>query len=150
MDRFSASSSRAEDEARQQRHILVVEDNTADVFLIRAAIKAAGVPAELHVVKDGEQAIRFFDQADGDQQSPQPDLVLLDINLPRKQGREVLQYMRGSTRCANASVVIVSTSDSEKERAEMSKLGISAYFHKPSRYEEFMKLGDLVKIILNE
>ena len=120
------------------------------MFLIRAAIKAAGIHAALHVVKDGEQAIRFFDQADRDQQSPQPDLVLLDINLPRKQGGEVLQYMRGSARCAKASVVVVSTSDSEKERAAMGKLGIEGYFHKPSRYEDFLKLGDLIKAVLGE
>lgn len=72
-------------------HILIVEDNPGDVFIIRAALQAAKINAQLHFVKDGEQAVKFFDDADGDNTAPCPALVLLDINLPRKQGSEVLQ-----------------------------------------------------------
>jgi two-component system, chemotaxis family, response regulator Rcp1 len=131
-------------------HILIVEDNVADVFLIRTALEAANVQAELHIVKDGEQAIHFFNAADADSTAPRPALVILDINLPRKQGGEVLQDMRSSSRCRDALVMVVSTSDSARDRDEMAKLGVSGYFRKPSTYEEFMKLGDIVKMLLEE
>jgi two-component system, chemotaxis family, response regulator Rcp1 len=129
-------------------HLLIVEDNESDVFLIREAIKATRLPLTLHVAKDGEQAIRFFDHADSYSDVPCPALVLLDINLPKKQGGEVLKHMRHSRRCANALVIAVSTSDSAQDRERMTKLGADGYFRKPSDYDEFMKLGDIVKALL--
>ena len=72
----------------------MIEDNDSDVFLIRAAIKGAGLQADLHIVSDGGKAIQFFDEADGDNSFTCPDLVLLDINLPKKPGGEVLRHMR--------------------------------------------------------
>src|SRR5271154_3874252 len=136
-----------EEPTAHPRSILIVEDNSADVFLIRRAIKVANLDA-VYVVRDGEQAIRFFDEADGDEAAPCPGLVILDINLPRKQGTEVLQHMRKSRRCGGALVIAVSTSNSERDREEMAKLGANAYFRKPSHYAEFMKLGDMVKELL--
>jgi DNA-binding response OmpR family regulator len=125
-----------------------VEDNPADVFLVREALEAARLHATVHVVKDGEQAIRFFDEADVHEAAPCPDLVILDINLPRKHGGEVLRHMRKSRRCANALVIAVSTSDSARDREDMARLGANSYFHKPSEYAAFMKLGDIVKAVL--
>jgi chemotaxis family two-component system response regulator Rcp1 len=116
-----------------------VEDNEADVFLIQEAIEAKKLPMALHVVRDGEQAIRYFDEADGDISAPCPSLVILDINLPKKQGGEVLKHMRRSA---------VSTSDSARDREQMTELGVNGYFRKPSEYAAFMKLGDVVKRLL--
>jgi chemotaxis family two-component system response regulator Rcp1 len=147
-DRPSASPSRSEEQTGKSRPILIVEDNPADVFLIRRAIEAANVYADLQVVHDGEQAIRFFDEVDGDITAPCPALVILDINLPRKHGGEVLQHMRGTRRCGGALVIAVSTSDSAHDREQMTKLGANAYFRKPSEYADFMKLGDMVKRLL--
>jgi chemotaxis family two-component system response regulator Rcp1 len=131
------------------RHdVLIVEDNDADAFLIQEAIEAKKLPVALHVVKDGEQATRYFDRADGDASAPCPSLVILDINLPKKQGAEVLRHMRRSLRCAHALVIAVSTSDSARDREQMTELGANRYFHKPSDYEEFMRLGDIVKGLL--
>ena len=129
-------------------YVLVVEDNEADVFLIQEAIAAKKLPMTLHVVRDGEQAMRYFDEADGDVSAPCPALVILDINLPKKQGSEVLKHMRRSRRCANALVIAVSTSDSARDREQMTELGVNGYFHKPSEYAAFMKLGDVVKALL--
>jgi DNA-binding response OmpR family regulator len=128
---------------------LIVEDNPGDVFVIRAALQKASVDAELSFVKDGEQAIKFFDEADADNGAPCPALVLLDINLPRKQGGEVLQYMRGTRRCGQAPVIAVSSSDTAMDREKMRGLGANCYFHKPSTYAEFLKLGELVKELLS-
>jgi CheY-like chemotaxis protein len=144
-DQPSASLSLPEAGARPD--ILIVEDNAADVYLIEAAIRSASISAELHVVKDGEQAIRFLDDAD-ENAAPSPTLVVLDINLPKKQGGEVLEHMRASRRCSKALVIAVSTSDSSKDREEMARLGANGYFHKPSAYQDFMKLGDAIKILL--
>lgn len=127
-----------------------MDDNPADVFLIRSAIRAADVPAELHTVKDGEQAVRFFDDADQDDAAPCPVLVILDINLPRKTGGEVLQHMRKSRRCNQALVIVVSTSESPEDREGMVRLGANNYFHKPSEYQEFMKLGGLIRDLLTK
>jgi DNA-binding response OmpR family regulator len=129
--------------------VLIVDDNESDVFLIQEAIEATRLSLTLHVAKDGEQAIRFFDRADAQADTPCPALVILDINLPKKQGGDVLKHMRLSRRCADALVIVVSTSDSMHDREQMRNLGADGYFHKPSAYEEFMKLGDVVKTLLS-
>jgi len=129
--------------------VLIVEDSDADVFLFEQAIAATGLPVTIHIAKDGEQAIHFFDQVDVDSAFPSPAVVILDINLPRKQGGDVLEHMRRSRRCANALVVVASTSDSKQDRDKMRSLGAAAYFRKPSEYDEFMKVGDMVKALLD-
>jgi chemotaxis family two-component system response regulator Rcp1 len=146
-DQSSVSSSPLE-EPRVRGHVLIVEDNEADVFLIQAAIVAKKLPMTLQVVRDGEQATRYFDAADRDVSAPCPSLVILDINLPKKQGGEVLKHMRRSRRCANALVIAVSTSDSARDREQMKELGVNGYFPKPSEYAAFMNLGDIVKELL--
>ena len=125
-------------------HILVVDDNPADVFLIRETIQATGLSIPVHVAKDGEAATRFFDDADHDDSAPCPSLVILDINLPKKHGIEVLQHLRGSHRCRDASVIVVSTSNAAKDREAVMLSGADAYFSKPSNYDDFLKLGDLI------
>jgi chemotaxis family two-component system response regulator Rcp1 len=120
------------------------------VFLIRDAIEGTKIPVDLVVVKDGEKAIAFFDQADADIASPCPALIILDINLPRKQGGEVLQRIRQSHKCGNAPVIVVSTSGSEPDRDRMAKLGANHYFCKPSEYDAFMRLGDIVEALLRQ
>jgi two-component system, chemotaxis family, response regulator Rcp1 len=128
--------------------ILIVEDNRADVYLIREAIRSAKLNVAFEVCGDGEEAMRRFDQMDADASAPCPGLVILDINLPKKSGGEVLQHMRESRRCKNALVVVVSTSDSPQDRKRMQELGANAYFRKPSEYDEFLKLGDVLKELL--
>lgn len=128
--------------------MLIVEDNESDVFLIREAIRAAKLPVTVHIVKDGDQAVQFFETVDADASVPCPALVLLDINLPKKQGGEVLKHMRRSRRCAGALVIVVSSSDSARDRQQMKSLGADGYFRKPSEYEAFMKLGEMIKSFL--
>ena|SRR5579883_2931726 len=131
----------------QVRHILVIEDNKADVFLIREAIREAQLEVELHVVHDGDKAIRFLADA-GSDGVPCPDLVILDINLPRKSGDEVLEQMRSMPKCAAAPVIVVTSSSSDQDRREMARLGADAYFSKSSEYDEFMQLGQVVSRLL--
>jgi two-component system, chemotaxis family, response regulator Rcp1 len=131
----------------QRYRILIVEDNEADVAMIRKAI-AAAVEADLHVVSDGKAATGFFDAADADESAPRPDLVLLDLNLPKVNGDEVLKHVRASTRCRDAMLLVVSSSDALRDQSAVASLGIAGYFRKPSDYAEYMKLGPLVKRLL--
>lgn len=126
-----------------------MEDDSADVFLISEAINMANPEVELEVVNDGEKAIRFFEKIDSDDNLTCPALVILDINLPKKHGGQVLQQMRKSRRCAKALVLVVTSSDSARDRETMANLGANGYFRKPSDYDHFMKLGGLVKELLD-
>jgi chemotaxis family two-component system response regulator Rcp1 len=76
-------------------------------------------------------------------------VVILDINLPKRTGAEVLKHMRASRRCSRTQVIAVTTSDSPHDREQMAQLGADGYFRKPSGFDEFMKLGDLMKTILS-
>ncbi len=125
-----------------------MEDSKADLFLIREAIEAARVGAAVSIVKDGHQAVEFIDRADAGQAALCPDLVLLDLNLPKKGGLEVLRYMRNSTSCRNALVLVVSSSDSMSDREAVKALGFDGYFRKPSAYAEFMKLAPMIRELL--
>jgi chemotaxis family two-component system response regulator Rcp1 len=141
---FASRSLSEEPDAGQYRQVLIIEDNEADVFLIEEALQATRLPLIVRVIQDGEQAVNFFDRIDGDETIPRPALVILDINLPKKQGGEVLKHIRESRRCAKALVIAVSTSDAQRDRDHMTELGANGYFWKPSAYADFMKLGDLI------
>lgn len=149
-DPRSDSHSRQERTARHSNHVLVVEDNDSDAFLIKEALQLTGMSLSVHLAKDGEEAVRFFDQAEASTEAPCPDLVVLDINLPKLQGGDVLKYLRRLSRCAGTRVLVVSTSDAAHERQKMMNLGANGYFRKPSRYGDFMKLSDVVRNLLSD
>jgi chemotaxis family two-component system response regulator Rcp1 len=146
--RSSASRSRADETKSPPWHILIAEDNKADVFLIQRALKKSGIEAQVHIADDGEKAMKFFEQADADATAPCPHLILLDINMPRYKGSDILRKLRASSRCRNALVVIVTSSDSSRDREEMDALGANGYFRKPSDFSEFMALGQMVRDLL--
>jgi CheY-like chemotaxis protein len=130
--------------------LLVVEDNAADVFLIREAIREARLNAEIQVLNDGEKAIQHVDQMDLNAEAPTPDLILLDLNLPRKSGREVLRHIRDSRRLAQAKVLVVTSSDLARDGLDVSQLGVAGYFRKPTSYAAFLKLGEHVSQLLTQ
>jgi DNA-binding response OmpR family regulator len=147
--RRSVSQSRAEaSETETACHVLIVEDNESDVFLIERALERAKIACLVRVAKNGQEAVQFFNEADADSRCPCPHVVILDINLPKRLGSDVLKHMRQSRRCANAHVIVVTTSDSSRDREVMERLGVDGYFTKPSDFDEFMKLGDLVKSVI--
>ena len=128
--------------------ILIAEDSKSDVFLIRQALQKSGINAQIHIADDGEKTVKFIEQADADPPAPCPDLILLDINMPRYKGGDILRKLRASERCKNALVLVVTSSDSQRDREEMDAFGANGYFRKPSEFSEFMKLGDLVREVL--
>jgi len=126
----------------------VVEDSQADLFLIRQAIAEAHVNATVTVVDDGHQAVEFIDRVEARQDVHCPDLVLLDLNLPKKDGMEVLRHMRNTSACKNTMVLVVTSSDSASDREAVHALGFQGYFRKPSVYAEFMKLAPMIRALL--
>ena len=136
--------------SERRLRIIVVEDNEPDVFMVREALERADLEFELQVMDDGEKAVNLVEKIDQGEAVPQPDLVLLDLNLPRKSGVQVLERLRKSPRCARTPVVILTSSDSPKDRLHAELLGATQYFQKPSRLQEFMKLGPLVRELLNQ
>jgi CheY-like chemotaxis protein len=124
-----------------------VEDNPADAGLVRLALEEHGVEGELIIIPDGEIAISFIQALDIDG-TRCPDLAIVDLNLPKKPGREVLERMRLSQRCRHIPVVILSSSDAQQDKADAARFGASQYIRKPSKLEEFLSLGLIFKAAL--
>lgn len=127
----------------------MIEDNPADVLLVCEALEEHNVDCELLVASDGEKAVQFIEQASTSSE-PCPDLILLDLNLPKHSGFEVLRGIRASSALQRVRVVILSSSGAPEDREETARLGISAYIRKPTRLEEFMKIGGVLKSLLLE
>lgn len=128
--------------------ILLVEDNPNDVELLRMALREAQVDCELTVIEDGGEALAFVKQ----QAAPdaRPDLAILDLNLPRRDGVEVLHGMRANPLFSDVPVAVLSSSSLPRERARVEALHIRRYMLKPSDLEEFLKIGGAVKELLAE
>ena len=115
---------------------------------MREAITTLGSDVELRVIEDGEQATRLIEAIDANESEACPLLFLLDLNLPRTSGLEVLARLRQSRRCASVPVLIMTSSDAERDRSESAALGATAYFRKPSGYEAFLKVGAVIQGLL--
>ena len=130
--------------------ILLVEDNVADVFFVREALRFEGIENELFVAPDGEKALEFIETAEISGDMRCPEIILLDLNLPRKSGADVLLRIMQSSRLAHVPVVIVTSSDAPTDRAETARLGARRYFVKPRDLDEYLKLGLVIKDVLRE
>jgi CheY-like chemotaxis protein len=128
--------------------IILAEDNPADVLLVREALAEHAISCDLRVIGDGEQAMKFIDQLDVDSKLPCPDLLLLDLHLPKRDGAEILTYLRASERCAQTPVVVLTSSDSPKDQARAEKNAAIHYFRKPSSLRQFMTLGAVVRELI--
>jgi CheY-like chemotaxis protein len=135
---------------RSRLRILLVEDNRADVFLVEEAIKAHGVPVEIHAVEDGAEAVAVIERAETDPDAFFPGIVVLDLNLPKKSGAEVLRLMRQSPRFKTLPVIVLTSSDSIRDRTEVARLGADRYFRKPATYDEFLEVGAVLNEMLAE
>ena len=118
--------------------VLLVEDSPGDVRLTREALKDAKVQISLHVVSDGMEAMAFLQRTEAHVLAPRPDLILLDLNLPRKDGREVLREIKESETLRSIPVVILTTSASEKDVLRSYQLHANCYISKPVDLEGFL------------
>ena len=121
-------------------NILLVEDNPGDVLLAREALRDAEFASELHVVNDGEQAMAFLRNEGEYADLPRPDLVLLDLNLPRMDGREVLAEIKADEDLRQIPVVVLTTSKAEEDVLRSYKLHANAYVTKPVDFERFIEV----------
>jgi len=130
--------------------ILLAEDNPGDVFLVRRALEKHDLDCKLIVVEDGQAALHFMEEADADDGVVCPDLVLLDLNLPRATGSRVLTRIRQSPRCTRTPIIIITSSDSPLDRETAARLGATGYFQKPGDLAGFMQLGRIVRDALEK
>ena len=126
--------------------ILLAEDNPADVYLIREALKEHGIECPVRVVWDGREVLQFISDASSTDHGV--GLIILDLNLPRHDGIEVLQKLRETAELAHVPVVVLTSSDSPRDRVIASELGAACYVRKPSSLEQFLNLGEVFKRLL--
>lgn len=119
--------------------ILLAEDNPADVYLIEEALREHQVPCQITVVEDGEKAIGKLTRGE-----LKPDIVLLDLNMPKRSGSEVLTALRAQAG-KDIPVIILTSSDSPSDRQAAISLGATCYIRKPTGLDEFLEIGATIK-----
>jgi two-component system, chemotaxis family, response regulator Rcp1 len=120
--------------------ILLIEDNPGDVDLTKEALLDAKVHNRLHVVDDGAKAIDFLFQKGTYADVPRPDIILLDLNLPKKDGRQVLAEVKADPQLMNIPVVILTTSQAEEDIIRSYQLHANCYITKPVDFKQFLKV----------
>lgn len=131
-------------------NVFLAEDNRADILLVREALAAHQVQHQLHVVRDGSAALEFVAHMGEPGGAPCPDIILLDLNLPKVDGPAILTEFRKHPQCVDTPVIIITSSDTPRDREQMGALGIAHYFRKPSDLDAFMSLGAVVGDLLRQ
>lgn len=127
------------------RRLLLIEDNPTDAFLLKRALKEHGVEHELVIMRDGGQAIEYLAHCHDD---AKPELIILDLNLPKEDGIEVLEKYRSSPVLVHSQIMILTSSDSPQERRRAELLGVSAYLRKPFELDAFIAIGGVIRKLL--
>lgn len=120
--------------------ILLAEDNPGDVMLTKKALKQGKLANNLHVVADGVEAMRYLRQEAEYADAPRPDLILLDLNMPRKDGKEVLADIGEENELSRIPVVVLTSSESEADIARSYELSANAYLTKPVDFDGFVEI----------
>ena len=121
-------------------HVLLIEDSPGDVRLTREALREANVKLELHVASDGVEAMSFLRREGGLAKAPRPDLILLDLNLPRMDGREVLALIKADDALRTIPTIILTTSEAEADIVKSYELQANSYLSKPVQLDRFESL----------
>jgi two-component system, chemotaxis family, response regulator Rcp1 len=125
--------------------ILVVDDNAGDVRLLKEAFKECFIDSAIHVTRDGEQALAFLKHEGNYRGSPRPALILLDLNLPRKDGREVLAEIKQEQSLRGIPVVVFSTSRQREDVHRAYDLHANCYIPKPDNLDSLIDIGQLLQ-----
>lgn len=126
---------------------LLFEDDFGDAGLIQEAVSQAGLVCQWNHADNGERALGLIERVAAD--DLKAALVIVDINLPRRDGKELLRTMRANTRFDKIPIIVATGSLNPREREEALALGADGFFNKPSSYEAYMELGSLVKHLLH-
>ena len=124
--------------------VLLVEDNSSDVYIISKVLKECGTPIDLRVAADGEQALAILRSFEDLAKSDRPSVILLDWNLPRISGAEVLAYARRSEHWRNVPIAVVTSTNSPVDVREINRLGATAHFRKPTDLDAYLDLRQIV------
>jgi CheY-like chemotaxis protein len=127
-------------EGERQIEVVLVEDDPGDVMMTREAFQDYKVQNQLHVVSDGAEAMAFLRQEGDYAGRPRPDLVLLDLNLPRMDGRQVLESIKSDPELASIPVVVLTTSENEDDVLRSYSLHANAYVTKPVDFQRFIEV----------
>lgn len=130
--------------------VLLADDNPSDVYLIREALREHAVDCVLRVVSDGKDALRAISGEAGNCDAASLGLIILDLNLPRHDGIEILQKLRESAAFEHTPIVVLTSSDSPRDRVLANQLGATRYLRKPSSLDEFLNLGAIFKDLLGQ
>lgn len=126
-------------------HILLVEDNEGDIMLITEALEESKITNKISVMKDGREAMDFLNRYGKYENMELPDLILLDINLPKKNGLEVLQFLKGSASIKHIPVIMLTTSSSGKDINHSQKFFAGSYIIKPFEADGFTNVVAKIK-----
>lgn len=132
-------------------NILMVEDDTVDVMDAQRTLDRMGLLYKMQVARNGEEALEWL-QNSGGEQSTRPDIILLDLNMPKMNGSEFLQKIRASSKWKDVKVFVITTSDEKEDRESTKRLGVSGYivkplkFNNPSSIDSFNLMIDLMNI----
>jgi two-component system response regulator len=130
--------------------ILLIEDNPGDVDLLRLAMKTAGFDCDLTVLDDGGEAIAMVRRQGKYADVSPPDLAILDLNVPKNDGIEIIESMRASDVFRDTQVVVLSSSSSPRDYAKLEKFHIARYITKPPDLDEFLNIGAQIKQLVNQ
>lgn len=120
--------------------ILLVEDNPGDIILTKEAFADAKIKNNIHIAKDGEEALSYLNRLNGFEQSIKPDLILLDLNLPKIDGREVLDSIKSNETLCHIPVVVLTSSEAEQDILETYELHANSYVVKPINLDQFVNV----------
>lgn len=119
--------------------VLLVEDNPADVHLTKLAFESAHLAVHLEAVSDGEEALRYLQRGEGFEEQRRPDLILLDLNMPKIKGKQVLSVIKRDVLLKSIPVIIMTTSDADSDIVDMYNLQANTYVTKPIEFEKFIQ-----------
>ena len=121
--------------------IILVEDNDGDIFLVKRALNQHAVPFEMRLARNGEDALLLV----AEPEAKHPDVIVLDLNLPRLGGGQVLERIRANPKFHHTPIIVLTSSDSSRDRARVLELGADRYFCKPTDLRSFMDLGRVIE-----
>ena len=128
--------------------IVVIEDNCSDVFLLDRALKQQDLSFELVHLLNGGQALAYVRREGAHADAPIPSLILVDLNLSKYTGQEIVREIRSAGHLAGVPVCVWSSSRSRRDEASLQELGISQFITKPSGLDQFMEIGEIIKALL--
>lgn len=126
--------------ADEHKTIFLIEDNRGDIRLIKEALKSTAIPCEIVIARDGMEAMAYLRQGDAFGSAKQPDLILLDLNLPRKDGREVLAEIKADPDLRHIPIIVLTTSRNEEDISKSYDLHVNCYISKSRNLAELFKI----------